>query len=55
MVLTASIGSFRFISGLIEKDQVVINTPTATIGIRGTAFDLHVTEDGETVLALLNG
>ncbi len=55
MVVTASIGSFRFISGLIKKDQVVINTPTATIGIRGTAFDLHVTEDGETVLALLNG
>ncbi len=55
IVLTAAIGSFRFVSGLVKKDRVVIKTPTSTIGIRGTAFDLHVTGEGETVLALLEG
>src|SRR5262245_42882248 len=31
-------GLFRFLSGSIPKDQVKIETPTVTIGIRGTIF-----------------
>ena len=33
-------GSFRFITGDSPKPSYAIKTPTATIGIRGTEFDL---------------
>jgi hypothetical protein len=33
-------GTFRFISGKSAKESYRITTPTGTIGIRGTAFDL---------------
>jgi hypothetical protein len=33
-------GTFRFISGKSAKESYKITTPTGTIGIRGTAFDL---------------
>ncbi|MBI1211152.1 MAG: hypothetical protein GC190_06785 [Alphaproteobacteria bacterium] len=36
--LRATRGVFRFVSGTIPKDQVKIDTPTVTIGIRGTIF-----------------
>ena len=36
--LRATRGLFRFVSGTIPKDQVKIDTPTVTIGIRGTIF-----------------
>jgi ferric-dicitrate binding protein FerR (iron transport regulator) len=39
-------GLFRFLSGSIPKDQVKIETPTVTIGIRGTIFRLAQLEDG---------
>jgi hypothetical protein len=39
-------GLFRFISGTIPKDQVKVETPTITIGIRGTIFRTLVNEDG---------
>ncbi len=55
LVLSAAVGSFRFVSGLIDDERVTINTPTSTIGIRGTAFDMHVTREGETVIAVLEG
>ena len=35
-------GAFRFITGKSSKDAYTINTPTATIGVRGTVFDLNV-------------
>ena len=35
-------GSFRFITGDSPKPSYAIKTPTATIGIRGTEFDLSV-------------
>lgn len=55
LVLSAAVGSFRFVSGLIDEERVTINTPTSTIGIRGTAFDMHVTGEGETLVAVLEG
>jgi hypothetical protein len=39
-------GLFRFLSGSIPKDNVKIETPTVTIGIRGTMFRTAVLEDG---------
>ena len=42
MVLDALAGTFRFVTGIGRKDQYQINTPTATLGVRGTAFDFHV-------------
>ena len=48
-------GSFRFITGVSAKNAYSINTPTATIGVRGTAFDGHVAEDGTTTIAMWHG
>src|SRR5690606_7715390 len=31
-----------FVTGSAPKDRYVINTPTGTIGVRGTAFELYV-------------
>lgn len=39
-------GLFRFLSGSIPKDQVKIETPTVTIGIRGTIFRTAIADDG---------
>jgi hypothetical protein len=41
-VMTATAGVFRFVSGKLPKDSYTIHTPTATIGIRGTAFTLVI-------------
>ncbi len=41
-VVTATEGVFRFASGKLPKKSYTIHTPTATIGIRGTAFTLSV-------------
>ena len=35
-------GAFRFLSGKSRKESYRINTPTATMGIRGTKFDFTV-------------
>lgn len=35
-------GTFRFITGDSDKDAYQINTPSGTIGVRGTTFDLFV-------------
>lgn len=45
-------GLFRFISGSIPKDQVKIDTPTVTIGIRGTIFRTALEEDGSGFLSV---
>lgn len=55
LAVTAVVGSFRFVSGKVPKDNIAINTPQGSIGVRGTAFDLYVAEDGETNLGLLEG
>ena len=41
-------GVFRFVSGTIPKDQVQLQTPMVTIGIRGTIVKTLV-GDGETI------
>lgn len=40
-------GSFRFATGDSAKDNYLIKTPTGTIGVRGTKFDVYVAEDEE--------
>jgi hypothetical protein len=45
-VMTATAGVFRFVSGKLPKKSYEIHTPTATIGIRGTAFTVVVLPAG---------
>ena len=40
-------GLFRFISGSIPKDNVKLETPTVTIGIRGTILRTAIGDSGE--------
>jgi len=48
-------GSFRFISGKSDSSVYSIETPNATMGIRGTAFDFWVDGNSQTAIALLDG
>ena len=54
-VINALGGTFRFISGNSAKPVYNINTPTATMGIRGTIFDLFVEKGRGTSVVLLDG
>ncbi len=54
--LTLLQGTFSFVSGQISKtepDAFTIQTPTTTVGIRGTAGVLDVAANGATIGALL--
>ena len=56
MALNMASGTARFISGAfgkINKENITINTPTATIGIRGTDFTTTVDELGGSLVILL--
>lgn len=48
-------GLFRFLSGSIPKDQVKIDTPTVTIGIRGTIFRTSLPGDGSGLISVDEG
>lgn len=48
-------GAFRFITGSGNKNAYTITTPTATIGVRGTEFDIAIDETGETSVAVFSG
>lgn len=48
-------GLFRFVSGSIPKDRVRLETPTTTIGIRGTTIRTNVEEDGTTTVGVDDG
>lgn len=48
-------GAFLFVSGKIAKESVTINTPTATIGIRGTKLAITIEPSGETSVAVIEG
>ena len=54
--ISAVKGAFRFITGASPKQAYSIRTPTMTIGVRGTAFDLAVrTGSGESMIAIHEG
>ena len=55
VVLELTRGSFRFMTGGADHDAYEIRTPTATIGVRGTAFDLYVADSGEVAIAMIDG
>jgi hypothetical protein len=48
-------GTFRFITGAEKKDAYSIETPSATIGVRGTVFDVYVDGSGDTLVLLHEG
>ncbi len=47
-------GAFRFTTGGSEKGAYQLKTSTATIGVRGTVFDVRV-EGGESTVTLVEG
>lgn len=48
-------GVFRFVSGTIPKDRVQLQTPSVTIGIRGTTVKSQVGDDGKEVIFFEHG
>lgn len=54
LTVKATKGAFRFISGKSGHAAYKVVTPSATIGIRGTAFDVTITKGG-SYIALLSG
>ena len=55
LTINAAKGTFRWISGGSKSSAYKINTPSGTLGIRGTAFDVYVGANGITAVVLLNG
>ena len=55
LTIRAAKGTFRWISGGSKSSAYKINTPAGTIGIRGTAFDVHVGANGTTAVVLHSG
>lgn len=56
LALKVALGTVRYASGNIAHENnknVAINTPTATIAVRGTAFTMTVDEIGQSLVILL--
>ena len=56
LAMKMAIGTARYTSGQIAKNnpqQVAINTPTASVGVRGTDFSMTVDEMGRSLIVLL--
>ena len=56
LALKIGMGTVRYASGQIAKanpQQVAINTPTATIAVRGTDFSMTVDEAGQSLVMLV--
>ena len=54
--LSAKLGTIRYASGQIAKtsrQDIIITTPTATIGVRGTDFSMTIDELGSSTIILL--
>lgn len=50
IAVNLTVGAFRFITGNLAKESYVINTPLATLGIRGTTLDFLVQRLKNTVV-----
>jgi hypothetical protein len=48
-------GTFRFITGSNPSESYKVETPSATIGVRGTVFDVFVAPSGDTFVLLHKG
>jgi FecR-like protein len=55
IVLDLVRGTFRFITGVAAKPAYVIRTPTASITVRGTIFDVFVQASGGAWILLIEG
>lgn len=55
MVISLSVGAFRFVSGKMPKGGITITTPSAVIGVRGTILLILVALDGSTLVSVLQG
>jgi hypothetical protein len=49
VVVVASTGAFRFITGIQAHEDYKVETPFATMGVRGTEFIVSVTPQNETI------
>lgn len=55
IILNMAKGAFRFITGVAAKPTYVINTPNASITVRGTIFDTYVLPDRSVWVLLHEG
>lgn len=55
IVLNATKGAFRFITGKSGSASYRIKTPTASIAVRGTIFDGYIKDNGELAILLIEG
>lgn len=55
IVMEMAKGAFRFITGVAAKPTYVINTPNASITVRGTIFDTYVLPDKSVWVLLHEG
>ena len=55
IVIGLTSGAMRFITGKADHNSYEIDTPTATIGVRGTVFDVYTKPEGEMTVARLDG
>ncbi len=55
VVINLTAGALRFMTGKAHHDAYTIVTPAATIGVRGTAFDIYADKSGELALAMIDG
>jgi hypothetical protein len=53
--MTLAKGAFRFISGQMPEKNMKLQTPTVSIGIRGTELKIDVYDDGSTELSTIEG
>jgi len=56
LAMSASRGVFRFVGGTIsKKTEVVLRTPTSSVGIRGSIMTIAIGSDGSTIATFLYG
>lgn len=55
VVLNASVGVVRFVTGKLKSTAYRIQTPTATIGVRGTVFCIIIAPDGSSEIVVYDG
>jgi uncharacterized membrane protein YgcG len=55
IIMNMAKGAFRFITGVATKPTYVINTPNASITVRGTIFDTYVLPDKSVWVLLHEG
>jgi len=55
LLLNLPAGVFRFISGNLNEEGIVLTTPVAQIGVRGSVVDIAVADDGKTDIMVREG